>query len=442
MKKSTLPGRRKFVKNTLLGMTALSFPASSYARIMGSNERVNIGVIGLNGRGQGHLHAIAPLKHAAVTALCDVDPRTFKKSFETLAMFDQKPVDTYADLRKLLDNKDIDAISTATPDHWHAPLAIMAMQAGKDVYLEKPCCNTPEEGEWLKKVVKSTGRVLQIGNQQRSAPTSMEAIEDIREGIIGEAYMGKAWYANTRGPIGIGKKVPVPDWLDWELWQGPAPRRDFKDHYVHYNWHWFWNWGTGEINNNGLHEIDICRWALGVDYPTKVSSSGGRYHYQDDWEFYDTQIANFEFEGNKMINWEGRSCNGLPFYERGRGVTIHGTLGTILLDRNAYIVYDKQNKLLKQVNERNYSATTNTVGIGGLDIFHMRNFINGIREGEALYSHIDEAHKSHLLCHLGNIAQKYERVLHTDPSNGKIKNDPEAMAMWSREYESGWKPKV
>lgn len=434
--------RRKFVKTSIIGAAALSFPAASYARILGANERVNLGVAGLNSRGQAHIVAAAAVKNTAIAAFCDVDSRVFEKCQEILSKQGGASARTFVDVRKMLESKDIDAISIAAPDHWHAPMAIMAMQAGKHVYLEKPCSHNPQEGEWLIEAQRRTGKVLLVGNQQRSAPTSMEAVQDINEGIIGQAYYAKAWYSNTRGSIGKGSKTPVPAWLDWELWQGPAPRREYKDNWVHYHWHWFWHWGTGEISNNGLHEMDICRWALGAGFPVKTTSAGGRYHFQDDWEFYDTQNACFEFEGGKMINWEGRSCNGFHQHGRDRGAAIHGTEGSILLDRNSYAAYDKAGKLIKQVNERSYSATTDTVGIGGLDVYHFENFINGIRLEEKPHSPIEEAHKSTLLCHLGNIAQKLGRSLHTDPKNGRILNDDEAMSMWRREYEAGWEPKV
>ena len=439
MKKIT---RRNFVKKSAVGATTMAFTASSYARILGANDRINIAVAGLNSRGKGHIRAVAPIKNVTIAAFCDVDKRVFEKRQKLLTELGGNNAKTYTDIRKLLESKEIDALTIATPDHWHTPMAIMAMQAGKDVYLEKPCSHNPKEGEWLIEAQHNTGKVLQIGNQQRSAPTSIEAMQDIREGIIGDVYFGKAWYSNNRGSIGTGEKAKVPDWLDWDLWQGPAPRKEFKDNWVHYNWHWFWHWGTGEINNNGLHELDICRWALGVDYPIKVTSSGGRFHFSDEWEFYDTQVASFEYEDGKMITWEGRSCNGMKHFDRGRGATIHGTDGSILLDRNVYNVYDNKGNLIKQVKERRHSATTDTVGIGGLDVYHMNNFINSIRNSEKLNSPVEEAHKSTLMCHLGNIAQKYERVLHTDSKNGAILNDKEAMSMWRREYANGWEPKI
>ena len=281
-----------------------------------------------------------------------------------------------------------------------------------------------------------------MGTQQRSDHRSIEVIQMIKEGIIGEPYYGKAWYANTRGSIGKGKVAEIPSWLDYDLWQGPAPRVDYTDNIIHYNWHWFWNWGTGEACNNGTHEVDVCRWALGVDYPTRVTSSGGRFHYDDDWEFYDTQVMSFDFEGGKNITWEGRSCNGLKFYDRGRGATIHGTEGTVLLDRDGYIVYDHDSNEVKRNMKGEQSDQLNTVGGGDMTDVHIQNFNNAIRDGESLNTPIDEGHKSVLLCHLGNIAQYSGKTLECDPSNGHIKDEAIMKKMCGRKYEAGWELKA
>ena len=444
MPQSNQLNRRSFVKKSAAGAVGLSmaFSAKSYASILGANDRLNFAAVGVHGRGKALIAAVAATKNSSLSAICDVDKREFDITGKLVNEKFGKQPDTYTDIRKLLEKDDIDAILIATPEHWHAPMALMGVQAGKHVYVEKPCSHNPQEGEMLVEAQKKFGKVIQMGNQQRSAPTSQQAIKDIREGLIGKAYYGKAWYSNNRKSIGVGKSVPVPEWLDWELWQGPAPRMDYKDNYVHYNWHWFWNWGTGEINNNGTHEIDICRWALGVDFPKTVASSGGRFHFDDDWEFYDTQIVNYEFEGGKMISWEGRSCNGFHQYKRGRGATIHGTEGTVMLDRNGYVAYDLSGKVIKEMKEEAESATTDTVGAGNLDALHMRNFAGAIREGEKQNSPIDEGHVTNLLCHLGNISQKVGRVLQTDTSDGKIKKDKGAMKYWSREYASGWEMRV
>ncbi|HYW96093.1 MAG TPA: Gfo/Idh/MocA family oxidoreductase [Bacteroidales bacterium] len=439
--------RRDFLKKAAVGTAGITFGGlymkpGAYASVTGANDRLNVAVVGVHSRGKAHVHALSKVENVNIAYICDVDSRVRDEAVKMVHDLTGKKPQAFTDIRKLLEEKDLDAITIATPEQWHAPMALMAMQAGKHVYVEKPCSHNPEEGEILVAAQKKYGKVVQMGNQQRSAPTSIQAVKDIREGLIGRPYQGYAWYANTRGSIGKGKKVAVPEWLDWELWQGPAPRRDYQDIWVHYNWHWFWDYGTGEINNNGTHEIDVCRWALGVDYPEKVTSAGGRYAYDDDWEFYDTQVVNYEFPDDKMITWEGRSCNGFPTHERGRGATIHGTEGTVLVDRNGYIAYNKKNEVIKELTEKEASATTDTRGEGSLDVYHVRNFVNAIRINEKQHSPIDQGAVSNLLCHLGNISQNVGRTLLTDSKNGHILNDGEAMQMWSREYEPGWEMKL
>lgn len=436
--------RRDFLKKSATAAVGLSFAMSarSYASILGANDRINLAVVGLHGRGKALIGAAKACDNVRLAAICDVDKREFEKTGQVVSNLFGATPDTYGDIRRLLENKAIDAILIATPEHWHAPMTVMGVQAGKHVYVEKPCSHNPREGELLAEARKKYGKVIQMGTQQRSAPTSIQAIEDIRNGLIGDVYYGKAWYANNRKSIGRGQLTTVPDWLDWELWQGPAPREPYNDIYVHYNWHWFWKYGTGEINNNGTHEIDICRWALGVTYPKSVSSSGGRFHFQDDWQFYDTQIANYEFEGGKMITWEGRSCNGHPINGEGRGATLHGTQGTIMLTRNGYKRYDLDNQLVQELKEPEESATLNTVGEGFLDKLHMQNFVGAIRTGEKQNSPIEEGAVSNTLCHLGNYAQKLGRKIILDPTTGRPLNDPEAMQFWSREYEPGWEMRV
>ena len=439
--------RREFIKTISVGsaglvLSNLTFPINSYANLLGANDKLSIAVMGTNSRGNYLASKFAEAENTEISYICDVDSRVLEKT--TKLIFDKtgKKPKAEKDIRKVLEDKNVDVLVIAAPDHWHAPAAIMALQAGKHVYVEKPCSQNPREGELLVEAQKKYGKIVQMGNQQRSSYESIEAVKLIKDGIIGDAYYGKAWYANNRGSIGYGKEVPVPEWLDWDLWQGPAPRKIYKDNYVHYNWHWFWHWGTGEILNNGTHEVDICRWALGVDYPVKASSQGGRHHFKDDWEFFDTQIASYEFKEGKTINWEGRSCNNSPLYNRERGSAIYGTKGTAIIDRQGYEFYDNSNKLIKEAKKGTKSATTDLVGGGDLDGIHIANFLNAIRKGEKQHSPIDEGNKSTTLCQLGNIAQKMQRSLNIDPLNGRILNDNEAMKMWGREYESGWELKV
>ena len=438
-----MKSRREFLKNVALGSAglALGLNARSHARIMGANDRVNFAIIGLHGRGYAHLECIGQNKNTMVTHLCDVDRRELDKFADaTTKRFDQMPVKE-KDFRKILESRDVDVITIATPEHWHTPMAIAGLQAGKHVYVEKPSSHNPYEGELLVQAQKKYGKLVQLGNQQRSSEHTIRIIRKIKEGLIGRPYFGKCWYANTRKAIGVGKVVPVPDYLDWELWQGPAPRREYKDNIHPYNWHWFWDWGTGETLNNGSHEVDLCRWALGVDYPNCVTASGGRYHFKDDWEFYDTLVTSFEYD-DKMITWEGMSCQGKEYYGRGRGSTIHGTEGTVLIDRSGYQVFTLNDKLIDEYKSERRTTTQDLQSIDTMTTKHFENLINAIRVGEKLHSPIEDGNISVTLLLLSNIAWKVDRALHLDKRTGHILGDEKAIQMWRREYQKGWEPKV
>ncbi|MBN2414283.1 Gfo/Idh/MocA family oxidoreductase [bacterium] len=438
--------RRDFIKagtaltaGAVLGTVTAS--AKSYGRILGANDRLNFAIIGLRSRGWAHLSSIAGSDNTLVTHLCDVDRREMDRMLpEAQKLFDHTPV-LEKDIRILLEDRDIDVITIATPEHWHAPMAIMGLQAGKHVYLEKPSSHNQHEGELLIEAQKKYGKLIQMGNQQRSSAHTIDVIRRIHDGLIGRPYFGKAWYANTRGSIGTGKAVPVPDYLDWELWQGPAPRRPYRDNIHPYNWHWFWHWGTGETLNNGTHEVDVCRWALDAGWPEKVTASGGRYHYRDDWEFYDTLVTSFEY-ADKMITWEGLSCQGKLYYDRGRGAMIHGSEGSVLIDRNGYIIFDYANKVVEEFNVNDASATMDLRGDGPLTTVHFQNMINAIRNGGQLHSPIWDGNISVTMLLHSNIAWKTGRALNIDPKTGRITGDKEAQALCRREYEKGWEPRV
>jgi predicted dehydrogenase len=443
-----MASRRRFLKVLAAGSagTAIGMDAKSYARVIGANERVNLAVIGLNGRGYAHLEAISVHKNAALSHICDVDTRVLARFAEAANKKLGYAPAQEKDFRKLLESKDVDAITIATPEHWHAPMAILGLQAGKHVYVEKPCSHNPAEGELLVQAQKKHGKLVQMGNQQRSSPHTIEIVQKIREGLIGKPYFGKTWYANTRKAIGVGKVVPVPPTLDWELWQGPAPRRPYKDNVHPYNWHWFWHWGTGETLNNGTHEVDVCRWALGLGYPNRITASGGRYHFKDDWEFYDTLVTSYEYD-DALITWEGMSCQGKQYYGRGRGSTIHGTKGTVLVDRDGYEVYSLDDKKIDAFpatasQAADKAKTQDLTSIDTMTNDHFANLIGAIRTGEKLRAPIEEGNLSVTLLQLSNIAWKLGRALPLDKANGHIVGDPEAQALWRREYEKGWEPRV
>jgi predicted dehydrogenase len=311
------------------------------------------------------------------------------------------------------------------------------------VYVEKPSGHDPREDELIVAAARKHPRLkVQLGTQARSGPHFIEVLNMVRSGVIGTPYLARGWYANTRASIGRGKVVPVPPNLDYELWQGPAPRTPYRDNVIHYNWHWFTNWGTGEICNNGTHEIDVARWLLGVDYPTSVISTGGRFHFADDWQFPDTQEATFVFDGGKSIVWQGQSCNGLELYERSRGTTVLGTNGSVVVDRDGYVHYDLKNKVIKEVKAAPKGDALNTVGDDWLTQLHIDNFTNAVRTGTPLSAPIEDGAKTGTLCHLGTISQQVGRKLSIDPKTGHILHDAEASKLWSREYDPRWKPVV
>jgi len=422
-----------------LGLSVASFPLHGNTS---PNETLNVGVVGVRSRGTQLARDVVATDGMTVGYMCDVDDEYLQKSIKDIGDIQKKKPVGFKDMRKLFEQKDLDVVFIATPDHWHAPAAILALQAGKHVYVEKPCGHNPREGEMLIEAQMKYGGQVQLGNQRRSSLEFIQSIEDIKNGLIGKPYFAKAWYANRRGSINVGKVVPVKKGLDWDLFQGPAPRTPFRDNIHPYNWHWFWRWGTGEICNNGTHSIDICRWALGVDFPSKVTSSGGRYHYKDDWEFCDTQITCYEFEEDKAITWEGRSCNDKRLEGSGFGVTIHGTKGSAVLLDSTHEFFDIGEKSIKKVDLGSKRETTDLVSGGSLTQRHIVNLRNGITKGETLRSPIQDGSISVLMCHLGNIAQETGHTLHINPKTGTINNDSAAMKMWSRQYEPGWEPKV
>ena len=416
--------------------------AKSYSQIVGSNNRLNFAVIGLNGRAYAHLSSLKVNKSAArISHVCDVDSNILKKFAATVQQeMGEAPV-AEKDFRKILEQKEVDAITIATPDHWHAPMAIAGLQAGKHVYVEKPCSHNPAEGEMLIEAQQKYQKLVQMGTQQRSSPHTIEVVDKIRQGMIGRPYFAKSWYVNTRKSIGIGKEAPVPQQLDWDLWQGPAPRRPYRDNIHPYNWHWFKIYGTGETLNNGTHEVDVCRWALGVDYPKRVTAAGGRYQFKDDWQFYDTLITSFEYD-DAMISWEGKSCQGMKYYGRDRGSTIMGTKATILVDRDGYEIYDLKGNKTDAFKSSSTTSSADLVGRDSMTDAHFANFIAGIRTGETLNSPVSVGNVAVTMLQLSNIAWEVNRELNLDTKNGRIKGDPEAMKRWGREYEKGWAPRV
>lgn len=439
--------RRNFIKKATAGVVGvavshpiLSMSAKSYSRILGSNDRIHVAIQGLGRRYGAFLEPIvAKENNIELLYLCDVMKSQRDKAGEKVSKLLNKSPIIENDVRRIFNDKDVDAIFMATPDHWHAPGACMAMEANKHVYLEKPCSHNPQEGELLVAYQKHYDKVVQMGNQQRSSVESTEIINDIHQGIIGDAYKAIAFYRNSRGSVPIQKETAPPEGLDWELFQGPAPRRPYTDNTWDYNWHWYgWDYGTAETGNNATHELDIARWALNVKFPERVEVYSGKFqHREDGWEMYDTMEATFKFSGNKIIQWDGQSRNGYDKFGSGRGTIIYGSNGSVYIDRSGYKLFDLKGKLIK---ENLSSQIEEGVGLGGggsLSTRHVVNFFDAIRGKAVLTSPIGEGAISQMLTHYANISSRIDSSFEVDEQTGRIFNR-EAMRLWSRTYEPGW----
>ena len=435
--------RRSFVKSTAAAGAA--FAAGSYfvshspaQEKRSANERVSVAIMGANGRGGQLAKSFLAQTNTEIGYICDVDERVIDRMTTQVSKSQERKPTGVGDFRKALDDKNIDVLVVAAPNHWHAPATILGCSAGKHVYCEKPACHNPREGELAVAAARKNNRVVQLGTQRRSFPAIKEAVERMHNGDLGPVHYARSWYNNNRPSIGHGKPAAPPSWLNWELWQGPAPDRPYKsngegktnDVYVHYNWHWHWHWGNGELGNNGIHGLDVVRWGLGVDYPIRVVAGGGKYRHDDDQETPDTHTVTFNFPGKKTILWEGLSWSPYGPEKNGFGMSFHGEKGTIIVDGSGYKMYDLQNKEIGGKSG------------GGSEREHIANFLDCIKTGKRPNADIEEGHKSTLLCHLGNIAYRVNRVLTCSEKDGHIQNDPDAMKLWSREYRPGWEPKV
>ncbi|MCK5705226.1 MAG: Gfo/Idh/MocA family oxidoreductase [Cyclobacteriaceae bacterium] len=443
--------RRNFLKKTIAGATgitiggsAMASSAKNYSRIIGANERINVAIIGLGRRLGAYLDPISRKEsNVELIYLCDVMKSQREKAAARFAKVTKdKPV-LENDIRNVLEDDKVDVIFNATPDHWHTPGACMAMEAGKHVYLEKPCSHNPKEGEIVVAFQQKYNKVVQMGNQQRSSPESIEIIKDIHNGVIGNAYKAVAFYTNGRGEVPVPKKQAPPEGLDWDLFQGPAPRKDYEHDTWNYNWHWYgWDFGTAEMGNNATHELDVARWALDVKYPLNVDVYSGKFHYVNDgWSMYDTMEATFRFPNNRVIKWEGQSRNKYDTFGGGRGTIIYGSEGSVFVNRGGYRLYDIKGKLVRDSKAAGNEAGTALGGGGDMTTMHAVNFFETIRGKDKLKSPIEQGVVSQLLTHYANISSRIGKSFDVDEKTGRI-FDREAMTLWSRAYEPGWEPKL
>ncbi len=408
--------RRIFLGAAGAGLTAL--PARSAKAV--PSERVRVAVIGLRNRGTDLSRLFAANSGCEVVAVCDVDKSMFEKPVKAVEQLTRTGPRTEQDFRRLLDDKTIDAVAVATPDHWHALLTVLACQAGKDVYVEKPASHGVVEGRRMVEAARKYNRVVQLGTQRRSAQHVQDAIEHVHSGALGKVAMARAWTHQKRISIGHGKPGPVPAGIDYAMWQGPAPERPFYPNRLHYSWHWFWHWGTGELGNNGIHGIDVARWGLGVDAPISVSSAGGKYVFDDDQETPDTQIATWEFPGTCLVYehriWSNHGTEGSPF-----GVAFYGDKGTLVIGENGWRVEEGDGS----------KGPASPLG----QAHHIENFLACVKSRQRPNADIEIGHQSTRLCHLGNIAFRTGKRLTFDAAS-ECFHDVEADSLLAREYNS------
>ena len=438
--------RRDFIKTSALatGGLALGLSARSYGRGIGANDRIHVAFMGCGRRVPAYYESIGDPYNSELSYVCDVKQSQIERVFSDLK--DRLPYmpDGIEDIRVALDDDELDAVFIATPDHWHAPAAWMAMEAGKHVFVEKPLTHNPAESEVLIRAQQKYDKVLQMGNQQRSSSHTIKIINEIHNGLIGRPYKAVAFYSNQRGRVQNQTRQAPPEDLNWDLFQGPAPRRPYTDNTWNYNWHWYgWDYGTAESGNNALHELDVARWALQLDYPEHVTAEAFKNHFPDDgWTMYDTMYATYYFPGDLVINWDGKSRNGYNTYGGGRGTVIYGTEGSVWVDRSLYKLFNRSGNLMRAEASGGFESGTALGGGGDMSTSHIANFYQAIRGEEDPVSPVDEAVKSTHLCHLANIAYRSDSHLKVDPATGKILDNPKAMNFWEREYAPGWEPKI
>ena len=421
------PNRRTFLGGASATVAGLGTYTSARGQEGSANDKLVVAVMGM-GRGGALAQSFHGLPNVEVAMVCDVDRKRSDSAAKSLG----PKVQSVTDFRRILDRPDIDILVIATCNHWHAPAAILGCAAGKHIYVEKPCSHNPHEGELLMQASRKHERLVQHGTQRRSWPKIVEGIRRLREEkVIGRVYRADCFYTNRRGSIGKGKAADPPAHLDYDLWQGPAPRRPYRDNILHYNWHWLWHWGNGELGNNGVHFLDVARWGMGVDYPTRVNYAGGRYRYDDDQETPDTSDVTLEFGEKGQISWRATSCSPFQSAESGTFVTFTGESGSMVIRNQGYVLYDGSGKEVERED-----------GPGGNDV-HTGNLVDAIRKGSPLACDAETGHVSSLLCHLGNISHRVDRLMKCDPgAGGQIVGDQDAMGYWKRQYEPGWEPTV
>ena len=436
-----------YSRRQFLGYGSAAFIAAS-GRVFGveaPSNRVRLAIVGCHelGRGQRVMKAALRVPGVDIACVCDVDSRAMDWAASQVLEISGVSPKKERDYRKVLEDPSIDGVILETPDHWHAWGAVMAMRAGKAVYVEKPCAFCPREGEVILETQRKTGMVLQVGSQRRSSKTYRDAIKLLHSGAIGEPRWTKCWYMSRRESIGSGREAPVPDGLDWDLWQGPAPRTAFRDNVVHYNWHWFRRWGTAETGNNAPHFADVARWALGGKFPERVTTAGGLvFPKDDDYEWPDTYSMSFEYPGGKFATFELVShLRARTFKNAGSGAIVYGDRGSVYFGPydDVSVLDDKGAEIKRWDKDTAAKTGSLTDPTTSLDILHMSDFVACIRSGsQKTAAPADEGYMSSYMPIAANISLDLHESIRTDPETGRPVGNKAAEALWRREYEKGW----
>lgn len=410
-------------------MTTRRTLLASAALLQGqSRDTIRVGIVGLGGRGKALLRETAKLRGARITHLCEIDQTRLEQAQQLAAQNGAPGTRGSADMRRVFDDREVDAVLIATPDHWHAPAAILACQAGKDVYVEKPVSHNLREGRLLVEAARKHKRIVQAGMQARSRENTRRAIEVVHSGRLGKVLMAKAWDVQLRKNIGKGVDAPVPTGVEYDTWVGPAEMLPYRANRFHYEWHWNWNFGTGDMGNDGAHQLDIARWALGVASPRRVSGAAGKYFFDDDQQTPDTMNMHFDF-GGQAIQWEMRIWNPYALEGTENGVAVYGTDAMLQIGRWdkgwEYRVFDKKGALVERNGDGKPEA-------------HVENFLDCVMTRQKPNCEIEEGHLSNTLCHLGNICARVGRNLAFEAKTESIVGDAEAQALTRRKYRPHW----
>ena len=427
--------RRRFLGQAAVAATATAAAqAASQASAQQAAEPMVIALIGCGGMGGGHLRLLAARKDVRIAYLCEPDGARLASAAKLVEAAGQKAPKAVKDLRQVLDDRSVQAVWIATPDHWHAPAAILAADAKKHVYVEKPCSHNLREGRLMVEAARRNKIVMQVGTQSRSTPHVIQAMKRLQEGAIGKILAAKAWNSQLRGNIGHVKPSEPPKTLDYDLWLGPAPHVPYQRNLLHAIWRWWYAFGVGDIGNDGVHDIDLARWGLGVTgHPSTVAALGGKFFFDDDQQWPDTQYVVYEYPGDgklgqkRQLVFEQRTWS--PYVQEGleNGDAFYGTDGMMILGKQGgFQIYGRRNKLLERVDARNLDLAA-----------HHDNFLNCVRKGGVPNADIEINHLTTSLCHLANIATRVGRVIHFDPRAEKIVGDEAAAAMLRRDYREG-----